>query len=46
MQRLRAELPSYMVPAVMITLDEIPLGPTGKFDIFVGLPMSLNAFLI
>lgn len=32
MQRLREELPTYMVPAVMITLEEIPLAPTGTFS--------------
>ncbi|CAH1057343.1 non-ribosomal peptide synthetase [Paenibacillus pseudetheri] len=29
---LRDKLPSYMVPAFMVVLDDIPLTPTGKID--------------
>jgi D-alanine--poly(phosphoribitol) ligase subunit 1 len=31
-QALKSQLPSYMVPAEIRTLDKLPLGPSGKFD--------------
>ncbi|GAB4519719.1 MAG: hypothetical protein Tsb0020_38280 [Haliangiales bacterium] len=30
--RLRAELPSYMLPSSIVVLDELPLTPSGKVD--------------
>jgi amino acid adenylation domain-containing protein len=29
---LRAELPAYMVPSAWVTLDALPIGPSGKID--------------
>ncbi len=31
-QALRAELPDYMVPSLLVVLDEFPLSPNGKLD--------------
>ncbi|WP_233594770.1 amino acid adenylation domain-containing protein [Amycolatopsis sp. WAC 04169] len=31
-ERLRAVLPSYLLPSAVIPLDAMPLGPTGKID--------------
>jgi amino acid adenylation domain-containing protein len=31
-ERLRAQLPAYMIPARWLVLDALPIGPTGKTD--------------
>ncbi len=31
-RQLRAQLPNYMVPQYFLTVDDIPLGPSGKVD--------------
>jgi amino acid adenylation domain-containing protein len=31
-EKLRARLPEYMVPRLIVPIAEIPLGPSGKFD--------------